>query len=183
MIIFCFQSLLQYQQHKRLWFTKCSIFIEASPSLPITILHVFVCLYVCLCIRVCGGGGEAVKGRLMEQVALCLPFFLNRKYFSLSLYRSQPLTADCGTIGKKGIASDMCSIELYWICQKFSVFIWGFACRIKNTPPHPSCKCWLLFSAMAVSPQSKEMLSEETSAKSLYRPVVDEKRSLKRSDV
>ncbi|XP_039213121.1 killer cell lectin-like receptor subfamily B member 1B allele C [Crotalus tigris] len=36
---------------------------------------------------------------------------------------SQPLTADCGIIGKKGIASDMCSTELHWICQKPSVFI------------------------------------------------------------
>ncbi|XP_034277646.1 killer cell lectin-like receptor subfamily B member 1B allele C [Pantherophis guttatus] len=36
---------------------------------------------------------------------------------------SQPLMADCGIIGKKGIASDICSAELHWICQKLSVFI------------------------------------------------------------
>ncbi|KAM3847553.1 killer cell lectin-like receptor subfamily B member 1B allele C [Vipera latastei] len=36
---------------------------------------------------------------------------------------SQPFEAKCGVIGKKGITSDMCLTELYWICQKPSVFI------------------------------------------------------------
>ncbi|XP_013915294.1 PREDICTED: killer cell lectin-like receptor subfamily B member 1B allele C [Thamnophis sirtalis] len=31
--------------------------------------------------------------------------------------------AVCGTIGKKGIASDICSVDLNWICQKPSIFI------------------------------------------------------------
>ncbi|KAG8127763.1 hypothetical protein E2320_014642 [Naja naja] len=38
-------------------------------------------------------------------------------------WRSQSLTAECGIIGKKGIASDMCNTELNWICQKPSVII------------------------------------------------------------
>ncbi|XP_070591772.1 killer cell lectin-like receptor subfamily B member 1B allele C [Erythrolamprus reginae] len=37
--------------------------------------------------------------------------------------RPQSLKADCGTIIKKGIASDMCNAELPWICQKPSVII------------------------------------------------------------
>ncbi|XP_034277614.2 killer cell lectin-like receptor subfamily G member 1 [Pantherophis guttatus] len=41
----------------------------------------------------------------------------------LNQTQSQPLTADCGAIGKKGIVADMCNSELYWICQKLSVFI------------------------------------------------------------
>ncbi|XP_070591770.1 killer cell lectin-like receptor subfamily B member 1B allele C [Erythrolamprus reginae] len=36
---------------------------------------------------------------------------------------SQSLKGDCAILGKKGIASDMCTTENYWICQKPSVFI------------------------------------------------------------
>uniref|UniRef100_A0A8C6V8M6 C-type lectin domain-containing protein n=1 Tax=Naja naja TaxID=35670 RepID=A0A8C6V8M6_NAJNA len=44
-------------------------------------------------------------------------------YSPLNQTLSQFLTAECGIIGKKGIASDMCNTELNWICQKPSVII------------------------------------------------------------
>ncbi|XP_070591769.1 killer cell lectin-like receptor subfamily B member 1B allele C [Erythrolamprus reginae] len=41
----------------------------------------------------------------------------------LNQTRFRSLKADCGTIIKNGISSDMCTSEHHWICQKPSVFI------------------------------------------------------------